>query len=286
MITKVIIRHRCLGSFSYSDNIKLARRLRFEGHSPLRRILTMSPTLASAPGSCCFSGVKHTGTPVGHVEDLGGIPTYISDPPAPTQKVILFLADVWGPLFVNNKLIQDYFASCGYIVLGPDYFFGDSVPNHLPDRDRQAWIDNSRQPAIDAFPAWLDAVKGKYGRENTKYCAVGYCFGASFVMDLCSDGSVVAGALAHPAFLDESHFEKLDGPLLLSCAEEDHTFPLASRRRAEDIMVARKCTYHFQVFSGVKHGFAVRCDPAIDMQRWAKEESAKGIVSWFDRFTV
>ncbi|KAG2033011.1 dienelactone hydrolase [Suillus americanus] len=246
----------------------------------------MSPTLASAPGSCCFTGVKHTGTPVGRIEDLGGIPTYISDPPAPTQKVILFLADVWGPLFVNNKLIQDYFASCGYIVLGPDYFFGDSVMNHEADRDRQGWIDGARKPAIDAFPAWLDAVKGRYGRENTKYCAVGYCFGASFVLDLCSDGSVVAGAIAHPAFLDESHFEKLDGPLLLSCAEEDHTFPLASRRRAEDIMVARKCTYHFQVFSGVKHGFAVRCDPAIDTQRWAKEESAKGIVSWFDRFTV
>lgn len=246
----------------------------------------MSPTLASAPGSCCFTGVKHTGTPVGRVEDLGGIQTYISDPPAPTQKVILFLADVWSPLFINNKLIQDYFASCGYIVLGPDYFFGDSVMNHENDRDRQPWIDNARKPAIDAFPAWLDAVKGKYGRENTKYCAVGYCFGAPFVLDLCSDGSVVAGALAHPAFLDESHFEKLDRPLLLSCAEEDHTFPLASRRRAEDIMVARKCAYHFQVFSGVKHGFAVRCDPAIDTQRWAKEESARGIVSWFDRFTV
>lgn len=122
----------------------------------------MSPTLASAPGSCCFSGVKHIGTPVGRVEDLGGIPTYISDPPAATQKVILFLADVWSPLFVNNKLVQDYFASCGYVVLGPDYFFGDSAPNH-DGPDRQEWIDNSRKPAIDAFPAWLDAVKGKYG---------------------------------------------------------------------------------------------------------------------------
>ncbi|KAG2116301.1 Alpha/Beta hydrolase protein [Suillus cothurnatus] len=265
----------------------------------------MSPTLASAPGSCCFTGVKHTGTPVGRVEDIAGMQTYISDPPAPTQKVILFLADVWSPLFINNKLIQDYFASCGYVVLGPDYFFGDAVTNHTIEPDRQTWIDNARKPAIDAFPAWLDAVKGRYGRENTKYCAVGYCFGASFVLDLCADGSVVAGALAHPAFLDESHFEKLDrtfraldmpsvwlnqihwyrtSPSLLRRGRPH--IPLASRRRAEDIMVARKCTYHFQVFSGVKHGFAVRCDLAIDTQRWAKEESARGIVGWFDRFTV
>ncbi|OJA17707.1 hypothetical protein AZE42_13107 [Rhizopogon vesiculosus] len=155
----------------------------------------------------------------------------------------------------------------GYLVLGPDYFFGDAVPNHEPGRDRDAWLIVAWKLAIDAFPTWLDAVKAKYGAEK-KYCAVGYCFGAPFVMDLCAAGSVVAGALAHPAFLDESHFEKLEGPLLLSCAEEDHTFPHAERRRAEDIMVSRKCTYYFQVFSGVKHGFAVRCDPDIETERY------------------
>ncbi|KAG0697750.1 dienelactone hydrolase [Suillus ampliporus] len=248
----------------------------------------MSSTLATAPGSCCWPGVKHTGTPVGRIEALGGIETYISDPPTgtATQNVILFLADVYGPLFVNNQLLQDYFASYGYLVLGPDYFFGDALPKHPPDRDRRAWVEEARKPAIDAFPAWLDDVKAKYGTETTKYCAVGYCFGAPFVMDLCSAGSVVAGALAHPAFLDESHFEKLDRPLMLSCPEDDLTFPHASRRRAEDIMVRRKCTYYFQVFSGVTHGFAIRGDPDIETERWAKEASARGIKEWFDRFTA
>lgn len=50
-------------------------------------------------------------------------------------------------------------------------------------------------------------------------------------------------------------------------AEEDHTFPHAERRRAEDIMVSRKSTYYFQVFSGVKHGFAVRGNPDIEIER-------------------
>jgi len=54
-------------------------------------------------------------------------------------------------------------AVLGYIVLGPDYFFGDSVPNHEPGRDLQAWLSGSRKPAIDAFPTWLDTVKTKYG---------------------------------------------------------------------------------------------------------------------------
>ncbi|KAH7909058.1 Alpha/Beta hydrolase protein [Hygrophoropsis aurantiaca] len=253
--------------------------------------MSSSPVLAKAPSSCCWSGVKHTGTPVGRVEELGGMTTYITEPSSSAQstsgpkKVILFLPDVYGPLFVNNQLLQDYFATFGFIVVGPDYFFGNGVPNHPPGFDRQVWVEGARQPAIDAFPAWLAAVKARYGTEETKYSAVGYCFGASFVMDLAASGDIEAGALAHPAFLDESHFEKLNRPLLLSCAEDDFTFPLTSRRRAEDIMVANKSRYYFQVFAGVKHGFAIRGDPNVPRERWAKEESARGIKEWFNWFS-
>lgn len=54
---------------------------------------------------------------------------------------------------------------------------------------------------------------------------------------------------------------------MMFLAEDDMTFPLTSRRRAEDIMVSRKSTYYIQVFSGVKHGFSVRGDPDIEMER-------------------
>jgi len=46
----------------------------------------------------------------------------------------------------------------------------------------------------------------------------------------------------------------------MSIPETDHTFPLALRRRAEDILVENKAVYHIQVFSRVSHGFAVRGD--------------------------
>jgi len=215
----------------------------------------------------------------------------MAEPPAgaksgPHKKVLLFLSDIWGALFINNKLLQDYFASCGFIVLGPDYFFGSPVQDLPADRDMVAWIEEARAPANEAFPKWLDAVKEKYGTETTKYTAVGYCFGAPFVLDLAAEGFVVAGAIVHPAFLEESHFEKLARPLLLSCSEIDHLFPLESRRRAEDILVRNKSCYFFQVFSSVSHGFAVRGDPDAPHERWAKEESARGIKEWFTRFSA
>lgn len=76
-----------------------------------------SPILAHPPGDCCFTGFKHSGTPVGHTISIGGMETYISEPKAQSaeghKKVILFFADIHGPLYLNNQLIQDYFSSHG-----------------------------------------------------------------------------------------------------------------------------------------------------------------------------
>ena len=180
----------------------------------------MSTTLASGPKSCCWTGVKHTGTPEGRVEHIGGLDTYIAEPRADVtvtsgpRKVLLFLSDVFGPLYVNNKLLQDYFASwgaftvhrltvwsrigstdveTGFTVLGPDYFFGAYFQDLPADADKAAWAYKAKDKVFKVFPAWIDAVKAKYGwyttigtqrslplmlpvvlgTENTKYTAVG-----------------------------------------------------------------------------------------------------------------
>ncbi|KAH7913222.1 dienelactone hydrolase [Hygrophoropsis aurantiaca] len=247
---------------------------------------TGSPVLAGAPGSCCITGVKHTGTPMGRTEQIGGMETYVSE--LPTQKtsrtnIILFFADVFGPMWINNKLVQDFFAVQGFTVLGPDYFFGFGVVNHPKGYDTNGWISTAVKPAWDAFSAWIDAVKKylnhiplpvfKSGTENVTYCAVGYCFGGPFVMHLAAEDWITACAMAHPAFLEESHFEKQK--------EADENFPTESRHRAEAIMAEHKGTYYFQLFSHVNHGFAVR----IELECWAKEESARAVKEWFVRFT-
>lgn len=112
---------------------------------------------------------------------------------------------------------------------------------------------------------------------------------------MCSElakGSVAAGAFAHPAFLREHHFRDIKSessslardeahgkphpanlrccflePLFLSCAETDHTFDVPSRRRALDILQEEKKAYHYQLFAGVEHGFALRGDPNDPYQR-------------------
>ena len=77
-----------------------------------------SAVLAGPPGDCCVKGVKHSGEPSGEAITIAGIQTYISKPPQAKEglhdkKIILFLADVFGPFYINAQLLQDYYASHG-----------------------------------------------------------------------------------------------------------------------------------------------------------------------------
>ncbi|KAE9396574.1 alpha/beta-hydrolase [Gymnopus androsaceus JB14] len=248
-------------------------------------------TLAGPPGDCCFNTFAHDGTPVGTKITIADIPTYLSKPRSQAEgsagspeRIIIFLADVYGAFYQNNMLLQDFLAQNGFTVLGIDYFMGDAVNKHQePGFDRGKWINTMQKQANELMPKWWAAVKDKYGQE-AKYCMAGYCFGAAYTMDFSSDDAVVAASLAHPAFLNENHFRNMKTPLMLSCAETDHTFPLKERRIAEDILVENKAQYFFQIFSGVEHGFASRSDPSTPDNLWGKEQSARGISMWFHRF--
>lgn len=70
----------------------------------------------------CFTTVQHVGKPTGERIDISVdgtlVPTYLAMPrnggaDGSPQKVILYFADVFGPFYVNNQLIQDYFAVHG-----------------------------------------------------------------------------------------------------------------------------------------------------------------------------
>lgn len=52
----------------------------------------------------------------------------------------------------------------GFIVLGPDYFFGVPVQNLPPDRDKVAWSLEARAAAVEVFPKWFENVKATYGK--------------------------------------------------------------------------------------------------------------------------
>ncbi|KAI1791011.1 alpha/beta-hydrolase [Ganoderma leucocontextum] len=239
----------------------------------------MSHVLAGPPGDCCRRTVQHVGEKRGTIETVAGVETYVSRPKdGSNKKIILFFADVYGPIYINSQLIMDYWAENGYLVVGLDYFEDDSMTKH-PDRqapgfDYKEWMLRKQARAPELVGPWIEAIRNDYG----------YCFGAPYVCEFLTKDWILAGAFGHPAFLNEDHIQNVKKPLLLSCCETDHTFPLEARRKAEDMLVANKATYFIQVFGSVQHGFALRADPSIPVQKWAREESAGSILNWFNHF--
>ncbi|KAI1424505.1 Alpha/Beta hydrolase protein [Xylaria sp. FL1777] len=247
--------------------------------------------LAKPSGLCCLGGTIHEGEARGRWEVIEGVETYIATPTETKANghILLYFPDVWG-MFPNGFLIMDAFADAGYLTFGIDYFRGDPVWKHRKDRndksdpnfDYEAWKKKHTAFADEAVPGWVQAVSTQYGKPNAKIACVGYCFGAPYVCSELAKGTVSAGAFAHPAFLKDHHFRNIRKPLFLSCSEIDHTFDVPSRRRALDILREEKKVYHYQLFAGVQHGFALRGDPNDPYQRWVKEQSLAGIVNWFD----
>lgn len=78
------------------------------------------------------------------------------------------------------------------------------------------------------------------------------------------------------------HFEQLERPPFISCAEVDHKFATAARNKAVELCMDHRKTYHLQLFAGVEHGFALRGDMSKPYERWVKETSLKSIGDWFD----
>ena len=77
-----------------------------------------SPALAGPLGPDCFTGTKHDGKPTGKNITIAGVPTYLAEPKkggvnVKAPKVLLFYSDVFSAFFVNNQLLQDYFATQG-----------------------------------------------------------------------------------------------------------------------------------------------------------------------------
>ncbi|KXJ88812.1 dienelactone hydrolase [Microdochium bolleyi] len=247
--------------------------------------------LAKPADLCCLKGAIHTGEPAGKVEQIGGVDTYVArpDPTRANGNVLLFFPDAFG-LHINSFLMMDAFADCGYLTLGVDYFLGDGIskysanPLNDPNFDFVGWKDKHYNASEEVAAKWVADVKALHGKpEGVKFACVGYCWGARFVcQQLSEQGYCKVGAIAHPSFVNESHVDKVNEPLFLSVPSQDKLFEVAERNRTVEMLSGAGKHFNMQIFSDVGHGFASRTRLTDPYERWAKEQSFKSFVDWFD----
>ncbi|KAJ5733865.1 Dienelactone hydrolase [Penicillium malachiteum] len=240
---------------------------------------------SNPPSSCCATGFKHEGTPVGELKTIDGVNTYIGTPKGnqKTDTAVLFLSDIFG-LFNNNKLLVDEFANNGYLTVLPDLFRGGQLTTDDMESGRVnigEWLKDYQPPNVDPIVAQTI----KYMRETLgvkKIAAVGYCFGARYVTRFLKGGQINVGYHAHPTGTTHEDLAAIEGPLSISAAEIDQAFSPQLRHESEITLAKTGQAWQINLFSGVKHGFAVRADLSDPNQKWAKEQAFCQAIAWFN----
>ncbi|KAF7557686.1 hypothetical protein G7046_g5979 [Stylonectria norvegica] len=238
--------------------------------------------------------VLHSGSPTGQATKVGQHDAYLSTPDpenARNSVGILYIPDVIG-IWTNSKLIADEFASQGYTTLIIDIFNGDAIKiNELANLNLVDYIQNGRDDKgghttkeIDPIiKEALDYMKTELGLQHIG--AVGYCFGAKYVVRHYTSG-IKVGYIAHPSFVEEEELASITGPLSIAAAEIDPIFPAEHRYRSEQILKENGNVYQVNLYSGVEHGFAVRRELSQSHQIFARDQAFLQAVIFFNTWLV
>ena len=225
-------------------------------------------------------------------------------------------------MLIFEGMCADQYAANGYYTLIPDLFNGDAVPlNRKEGFDLMAWLTKGTgghnphpYEAVDVIVE--KSIAYLKGAGFTKIGAVGYCFvsfpsplpppsslpspyfqmqntdrfytqGAKYVVRFMPAGKgIQAGFVAHPSFVEESELAAITGPLSIAAAETDQIFTREKRHQSEEILIKTKQPYQINLFGGVAHGFSVRCDLSVKVQKFAKEKAFLQAVGWFDEHLI
>lgn len=236
---------------------------------------------------------------------------YVTKPdsyPSSPAKLLLHLTGGTGLKSTNNQIQSDRFASEGYIVVMPDLFSGDPAPNSATfqessDPQSSGILEKIKLKAAETAKSFLidmwlarhteekvlpilekviDAAKGEFAdavAAGDGIYAVGYCFGARYVLLLAAERQpahsgwsgapktdeeagkkntkgpyIRAGALAHATLVSTDDFFGLKAPVSMVCVESDPMFPDEVRKAGEDTLEKEGVEHEVQVYPGVPHG--------------------------------
>lgn len=234
----------------------------------------------------CLEGSVYNGNPQGAMETIGGMECYVSHNASHTQeKCVLLLSDVFGNTFINTQLMADAFARAGYFVVAPDLFRGEPLvmgssknlpfpeffAKHTPEYITPALFNLARE------------LKTKHGVKHLG--AVGYCFGARFVILLSGQAGVLqAGCMAHPTNVVVNEVSQVKAPLSFACAEVDDLFVPELKQKSREVLNEIGIANEFIDYPQTVHGFAVRGDPNNPIVDKARDKAFSQHVNWFKSY--
>ena len=220
-----------------------------------------------------FSGsAVHTAQPLGHIETLFDVETYVTRGTATSNSTIVFLTNDFGLNLVNNKLLADQYASkTGLRVLVPNLLPRGGLPlstirlseklassaawYNLLGHAKRAWAALKITIILAAFsfkvrrtfPLVLNYVRAVRASLplGSKLGIAGFCLGGHWSSRLCAEHATEGGGshlvsahfTAYPSNVDPSEFARLARrfkvPQSLALGDEDDGLPIDQAHELE-----------------------------------------------------
>ncbi|KAG6732048.1 hypothetical protein I3843_01G149900 [Carya illinoinensis] len=236
----------------------------------------------SGPQCCSNPPTLNPSAGAGHVEQLGGLSSYISGSPD-SKRAVLLVSDVFGYEAPNLRKLADKVAATGFFVVVPDFFCGDPYVPENTHRPIPVWIkEHGTDKGFEAAKPVLEAVKNK---GFSAVGAAGFCWGAKVVVELAKAELIQAAVLLHPSLVTVDDIKGVKAPIAILGAEIDHISPPELLKQFEEVLTARsEVDGYVKIFPKVAHGWTVRYDVKDEAAVKPAEEAHQNLLEWFAKY--
>ncbi|KAF8401627.1 hypothetical protein HHK36_012573 [Tetracentron sinense] len=236
-----------------------------------------------ASSQCCENPpILSSSCGEGCVQELGGLNTYISGP-LDSKLAILLVSDVFGYEAPNLRKLADKVAAAGFLVVVPDFFYGDPYVLDNNQKNRTDWkkAHGTDKGFEDAKPV-ISALKSK---GVSAIGAAGFCWGAKVVVQLASSDDIQAAVLLHPAPITVDEISEVKSPTAILGADIDRVAPPELLKQFEEVLSAKsKVDCFVKIFPGVVHGWTLRYSVEDELAVKRAEEAHQDMLDWFSKY--
>uniref|UniRef100_A0A2C9WAX8 Dienelactone hydrolase domain-containing protein n=1 Tax=Manihot esculenta TaxID=3983 RepID=A0A2C9WAX8_MANES len=175
--------------------------------------------------------------------------------------------------------LADKVAAAGFLVVVPDFLYGDPANPNNPKFDRDIWMKNH-----DTAKGCEDALKVIAALKNRGISAVGaagFCWGGMVVVKLASYDCIQAAVILHPGTITADEIRAVKVPTAILGAEFDHIFPSEQLKQLGEILAAKsQFESYVKIFPGVAHGWTMRYNDEDDSAVKIAEEAHLDMLNW------
>ncbi|XP_022973692.1 endo-1,3;1,4-beta-D-glucanase [Cucurbita maxima] len=236
----------------------------------------------SGPQCCSNPPSLNPSSGAGHVEQLGGLSSYVSGAPD-SKNAVIFITDVYGYEAPLLRKLADKVAAAGFFVVAPDFFKGDPFVANDPNRPIKEWLqEHGPEKSFDDGKAVVEALKSK---GISAIGAVGICWGAKVVVALAKVELIQAAVLLHPSLVTVDDIKEVKAHVAVLGAEIDHMSPPELLKQFEEALAAKPEVDGFvKIFPKVSHGWTVRYNVEDEEAVKCADEAHRDLLAWFTKY--